>query len=272
MAAFHVVGIEWATEPKNRASAWIKCDDTDNLTVTKVKSPLQDEDAIAVCQNPKASVVAVDIPFGWPQKFNEFVGEWVPGDLSQPPSSENFRYRHTDLVVKHEAWKAPLSVSSNLIAIGAREWIDVCHVHGLEGQIDVLGEPSSSSAPRIIEVYPGGTLTAFASSTGLQIESYKSDASVRLELLIALGQMFSFDLAEGVTSKLIVGKGKESDRIDAIIAALTGLFYAVAVLGKPVGADRPSALTDWTIRCPKEDERELAQKEGWIFFPVPNKQ
>jgi hypothetical protein len=69
-----VVGIDWATEPKNRAlvaldvaADFMKC------SVMEVAPRVEDSAVHQACTNGEHAVVAIDIPFGWPSSFAAFV-------------------------------------------------------------------------------------------------------------------------------------------------------------------------------------------------------
>ena len=125
----------------------------------------------------------------------------------------------------------------------------------LQSRIDVSGEPAGK-APAIIEVYPAASV---ASALG-SIETYKQKPSSRRRLLDRLVARFGLALPKGDVDA-VVGEGKGSDNLDALIAAVTAGVYWHAAGGHSIGCGL-------TIRSPRGDEIESALREGWIFFPV----
>jgi hypothetical protein len=277
IAQVSIAGIDWASEAKNRALVVLKYNPArTSIVVCNAVSPLPTTEVVRVCNDTSTAVVAVDIPFGWPMKFTDFVSKWCPQSSKKqrpPPASRDFRYRITDLVVHDSLGKWPLSVSSDRIALGARAWTQVCVENSLGERIDLTGDGSVTSSPRIIEVYPAATLAALAgANVPIEIEGYKADAEVRRRLLQALCQRFRVRFSKSVQLDHLVAVGDDSDLADAFIAALTGLIYLhKSTLGD--GNDKaPTAGPDlyrWEIRRPDEKERKAAQEEGWIFYPIP---
>jgi predicted nuclease with RNAse H fold len=263
------VGIDWATEPKNRALAEIEWSGRE-LVLTDLISPLADHVVAEECKREDVSVIAVDIPFGWPRKFREWVARYTP--ISQDrgtPSSLDFRYRLTDQVVQAETGKSPLSVSSNLIAVGARAWAEAVDKHEIQEHIDVIGEGDSAVLPRVIEVYPAATLASFnKSGYGLLIDGYKNDEQVRRQLFQSLQAHFGLCLSNGLSLERIIGIGKHSDQVDAVIAAITSVIFAVNSPSVEFTHDAAPGLSEWQVRCPNGDEQGQAKEEGWIFFPI----
>jgi hypothetical protein len=272
-----VAGVDWASEAKSRALVVLKYDAASTtITVCKALSPLPTTEVVTVCNNASTAVVAVDIPFGWPRRFTEFVSKWCPKSSKKqrpPPASRDFRYRITDLVVHDSLGKWPLSVSSDRIALGARAWTQVCVENALGARIDLTGEGSVTSSPRIIEVYPAATLAALAGAkVSIAIEGYKADDEVRRRLLQALCQRFRVRFSNSVQLDHLVAVGDDSDLADAFIAALTGLIYlhnSTLVDGNDKAPTAGPELYRWEIRRPDEKERKAAQEEGWIFYPIP---
>ena len=136
-----VVGIDWATEPKNRALVALNlAADLGCGRVVELSERVERDAAVAACAAPENVVVAVDIPFGWPAEFARFVSEWRPvADAPAPPEPDRFRFRVTDRIVRKEARKLPFPVSADRIAMGARAWAELLSTHGLARRVDVRG-------------------------------------------------------------------------------------------------------------------------------------
>ncbi len=251
-----VVGIDWATEPKNRALVELYFDTLRRrIIIAQVTSPLSDDWVVRATRERALSVVAVDVPFGWPQSFVQFVGAWSPGDRTQDrqlPPREDFSYRTTDLVVQKTVGKWPLSVSSDRIALGAFAWAKLVERNGLHEQVDWGVGRAGQSGPTIIEVYPAATLAAWVKASDLVIDGYKKDQQVRTTLLGCLFERFNVDCSADDATKL-ASTGKDSDKTDAFIAALTALAYA-----NEMGL---------SVSRPLPEQIDTARREGWIFFP-----
>lgn len=265
-----IAGIDWATEPKNRAAVVLKIDcDTQRIVVDQVLSPLASTDITNLCKQRTISTVGIDIPFGWPRKFSEFVSDWTPtsGASTVCPASLDYRYRTTDRFVHSRLGKWPLSVSSERFALGTRLWCELYQKENLNGRIDLIGN-RPTGAPTIIEVYPAATLAALSKGgLRLAIAGYKADEKIRRPLLKRVTETFGITFTGSLTLEQIVGSGKGSDMADALIAALTAAVYdfdpALAT-----GGNGATPLGGWRICKPSEAQRADALKEGWIFFPT----
>jgi len=269
-----VIGLDWAVSPCDRAAIVMERATNGQIRVTSCVSPVEDSTAIEFCTSADHNVVAVDIPFSWPLEFTQFVSKWKVSsdDSPTPPSSVNFRYRSTDRFVHSKTNKWPLSVSTNLFALGARQWALIVHENELHRKIDVVGNFSADvDAPRIIEVYPGATLRAFENTHLLNISgsakriveagesvsektfSYKSDEVVRRSLVNAIVRGFNIDIEDSLVDT-VVSVGRKDHATDALLAALTAIIYGGGVVG-------------WNVWNPGDDQIERAKEEGWIFFP-----
>jgi hypothetical protein len=263
-----VLGIDWATEPKNRASVKLEVSPS-GVQVVSVEALVTDDRVIAGCRAPDHAVVGVDIPFGWPMRFASFVASWDVMDGAQhpPPMPDEFRFRLTDRVVRNEARKEPLPVSADRIAMGTRAWTELVAKHGLAPRIDVLGGAAAPDRPAIIEVYPGAAAKVFAASmTRLEPvsaePSYKKDRATREKLVRHVGATFGVDFGQWLDA--VVSRDDHADPTDAFLAALTAAIYLAS------RNDESGPLSGWRVRCPRTpEEQTAARREGWIFFPVP---
>jgi hypothetical protein len=183
-----------------------------------------------------------------------------------------FRYRSTDRFVHEKTGKWPLSVSTNLFALGALEWASIVHLRNLGRQIVVKTNPEAGiKLPAIIEVYPGATLKSFenyelpeVSGTSTRITeqgetaieksySYKTDEQTRRALVTSIIAAFDID-ADKTTIDKIVSRGKKDHATDGLLAAITAMMYR-------------SAINGWTTYQPNDEQIANAESEGWIFFP-----
>lgn len=266
-----VVGLDWAVCPSDRAAVVLEKREDNSISVANVITPVDNDSAIALCECTDNNVVAVDIPFAWPSEFREFVSRWIPCcvDGSNPPEKTGFRYRTTDRFVYEKTGKWPLSVSTNLFALGALEWASIVHSRKLGSQIVVT--TNRNNLPAIIEVYPGATLKSFEndglreiSGTSTRITeqgetefeknySYKTDEQTRRALVTALIAAFEIH-ADNTTIHKIVARGNKDHATDGLLAAITAMIYKGVING-------------WTTYQPNHEQIADARSEGWIFFP-----
>lgn len=256
-----VIGVDWATERKNRALVALDINKVGEWRVAHVQPAVEDETVVRACTDLGNAVVAVDTPFGWPRNFVEFVAGWRPTEASAaPPEPDLFRLRRTDRVVRAEVPKEPLSVSADRIAMGARCWAGILASQRLWAQVDLDGN-RRGDGPAIVEVYPGATLVALGRTRAVAADedSYKKDSATRRRVVRHVASLLQVDLSTHEDE--IVSDGNDSDRTDAFLAAITAGLYQVC---KNHGA----AWRGWRVRHPTLSELEDARTEGWIFFPV----
>lgn len=256
MPNVRVVGVDWATESKKRAAVELATQ-SGVLILVKVVQPFSDADAGSTLKDPGLDVVAVDTPFGWPKDFTGFVSAWsASSGGTPPPTSQSFSLRTTDLVVRQETGKQPLSVSADRIGLCARSWVNVVTAEKVADRIDV-GQRPAPERP-VIEVYPGASLKVFAKHSNSKVDDadFKKKRASREAALKGLSSVFGVQDPNQLTNMLIGVGDEDSDAADAFLAALTALAY----LGQ---------LPGWSVRRPASHELALAETEGWIFFPVP---
>jgi predicted nuclease with RNAse H fold len=247
MNKLKVVGIDWAVKAEGRAAVVLECRDG-VMSVSSTLKPVTDDRVRKLVKS--ADVAAIDTPFGWPARFSEFVAQWHAKDNGlPPPSSLDFRLRFTDAFVQNTlGGKWPLSVSSDRIASSAREWCVVSEHGGIRPRVDVVGHGPS---PAVIEVYPAASLRVWCSDTA----TYKERDAVRSRLLSELEQVLPFGFSNPADRAAVVATGDDSDRFDALVAALTGAAYS-------------GYLTSWDVARPAPEVHTVVKREGWIFFPV----
>lgn len=248
------VGVDWAVDPRNRASVTLSCMD-EHIAIQDIQRQVDDPQIVAFCQDPNVSVVAVDIPFGWPEGASAFVGTWSPLVPTPVPTRQQFRYRLTELTVHLHLGIWPLSVSSDRIALGARHWCDLVATHNLHDSIDVCADPKPDQA--VIEVYPKATLYSFREPVHLgenELRHWKTSRVARSTILGVL--LKHFDIASlDMLEDLVGTQDNDSDIADAAIAAMTALAYR-------------GYLNGWSVMQPTVPERGAARQEGWIFYPA----
>ncbi|MDQ2654701.1 MAG: DUF429 domain-containing protein [Chloroflexota bacterium] len=223
------VGIDFASQPKNTALCEIVWDGS-SATVVQVASPVTDELIRELVAGPPSRVFGVDIPFGWPTHFVQFVTAHM-ARVTPPPgvSSTQKRLRATDEFVWEVFRRQPLSVSTDRIGIPAMRWASLMQEFGV---VNRAGDGW------FYEVYPA----AARMSWGLP----PKDDAAALDLLMAECPLF-FAAAELPHALL-----RSDHAFDALICAL-------ATRAAALGLTYP----------PPADVQDLAEVEGWIHAPRP---
>jgi hypothetical protein len=223
------VGIDFASQPKNTALCEIVWDGSSS-TVIQVAGDVTDDHIRELVAGPPSRVFGVDIPFGWPTHFVQFVSAHL-ARVTPPPgvSSTQKRLRASDEFIWEMFRRQPLSVSTDRIGIPAMRWASLMQEFGV---VNRAGDGS------FYEVYPA----AARMSWGLPPQ----DDVVALDLLMAECPLF-FAAAEFPHELL-----RSDHAFDALICAL---------------ATRAAALG--LTYLPPVDVHELAEVEGWIHAPRP---
>jgi hypothetical protein len=202
------------------------------------------------------SKVGIDDPFGWPEPFLDAMaayrsGPYWPYDIEE--STEELRLRHTDQVVrersKGHSKRAPLSVTSNLIAVPAMRCAGLLTKIGRHrGVQDVRRDGKGLCC----EVYPDPALREWVAGTSAALarNSYKKadNSATRVKLLGALREQLPLDDPNGLLEKV----SKKDDYLDAFICALVARAAEVGLTYLPTSGE----------------EARLALVEGWIHLPV----
>lgn len=223
------VGIDFASQPKNTALCEIVWDGS-SATVVQVTSPVTDALIRELVAGPPSRVVGVDIPFGWPTHFVQFVSAHMA--LVTPPSdvsSTQKRLRATDEFIWEVFRRQPLSVSTDRIGIPAMRWASLMQEFGV---VNRAGDG------RFYEVYPAAARMSW--------ELPAKDDVAALDLVMVECPLF-FASAEFPHALL------QSDH------AFDALICALATRAAALGLTYP----------PPADATELAEVEGWIHAPRP---
>jgi hypothetical protein len=223
------VGIDFASQPKNTALCEIVWDGS-SATVVHVASGVTDDQIRGLVQNPPSRVFGVDIPFGWPTHFVQFVTAHM--ERVTPPlgvSGTQKRLRATDEFIWELLRRQPLSVSTDRIGIPAMRWA---------GLMEEFGVTDRSGDGRFFEVYPAAARIAW----GLPP---KDDVSA-FDLLMAECPLFF--AAADLPSALL----RSDHAFDALICALAARAAALGLTYQP-----------------PPEVRESAEVEGWIHAPHP---
>lgn len=204
----------------------------------------QDEDA------PEA--IGIDAPFGWPEPMREAVAAWARGGVwPAEVSKADFRFRQTDVHVRHVTRRWPLSVSSDRIAITALRCIRLLDaIAARRGPKPI----SRVGADGVFEVYPGAALTQW----GLTRAGYKASGRAGSRAAEQHARQALLDALSQEAPWLRLGDAREAaiesdDVLDAVVAALVARAAAV---GKTVWPD------------PKGGNLPRLAAEGWIHLPA----
>lgn len=235
------VGVDFAAQPKGTAIARVAW----HAGVAQLKSivsPATDRDIVETL--PDADAIGIDVPFGWPDAFFEFLANHRDSAL-EPVTGEadewrrSLAYRLTDRTIAREHGKWPLSVASDRIALPAMR------AAGLLAMLRERGEVvDRAGGSRITEVYPGLALRIWKVCSF----SYKGANASRLPEAVECLQVAAPWLDLGEWEPLCRAN---ADAFDAVVASLVA---------------RAHALGHW-VR-PTSDELAQAQREGWIIVPT----
>lgn len=191
-----------------------------------------------------ADRVGIDVPFGWPEEFVEFVvASRRSGDLPLA-DVDHLRYRETDRVVRAVTGRRPLSVSSDLIAVPAFRAMRILAALAARGHA-----VDRSGAGEVVEAYPAAALRQW----GFTASGYKG----------AKGRELRVDLVQALRTRAhawlkLDDRGhalccRTDNALDALVAALVARAAACA-LCEPIP--------------PECHARALV--EGWIALPLRN--
>ncbi|MEV4096830.1 DUF429 domain-containing protein [Streptosporangium saharense] len=193
-----------------------------------------------------ADKAGVDCPFGWPDRFVDFVTAHRNGHVEVPAgvAGRTWRgdlvHRVTDRVVIELTGQRPLSVSADRIGHTAMRCA------ALLAELARRGRPVGRAGDGVVvEVYPAASLRCW----GLTSNGYKRSANLgTLGLLVDELQAAAPWLDLGAHEGLCRGS---DDATDAVVAALTA---RAAALGRVTAPSREQVLT--------------ARSEGWIALPT----
>ncbi|MDQ4062570.1 MAG: DUF429 domain-containing protein [Actinomycetota bacterium] len=184
----------------------------------------------------EATVVAVDVPFGWPRPFMEALSCYRIGDALDLPR-EQYRLRATDFWIKENIPPLqPLSVSTDKLGSTAIVGTKLLHAVGNEGFR--LSPRSAARSATVVEVYPAASLRAW----GLPHNNIETPI-----VLEALREAFELTIGDTDQNNLLQSR----HCLDALVSALTAKEYADGNTFYP-----PEYIPDETIEV-----------EGWIHVP-----
>lgn len=222
------VGIDFASQPKNTALCEIVWDGS-SATVVQVASHVTDDQIRAMVLAPPSQLFGVDTPFGWPERFVEFVRAHQERLTPPAVAMEQLRLRETDRFIWSETGKVPLAVAADKIAIPAMRWAVLLAEFGVQNR---------AGDGNFFEVYPAAARITW----GLPAK----DNAAALEVILAECTL-SFASAEYPQALL-----RNEHAFDALICAL-------ATRAAALGLSYP----------PPPNLQAVAEVEGWIHAPQP---
>jgi hypothetical protein len=261
------LGIDLASQPERTALALMSWSVEGAQVVTLVRGggpggTLHDKRLVSAMQGlayePDAPTkVAIDAPFGWPEPFVEAVvahqhGAGWPDTIDNPRAK--YERRFTDLHVKRETGKLPLSVSTDRIAYCAMRCAvllaDLARFVGPEGV-------ARDGSGLVAEVYPDPALRRWLPALWGQADkdSYKgkTDKALRRRAALVDGLLAACDGRLGLSEVDREACIQFDDCLDAVVCALVARAAELEFTELPSG----------------DDARKLARLEGWIHLP-PN--
>lgn len=239
-----VAGIDLAADPRKTGLAVLR-EEGHVVRLDDVHVGASDDDVLAAII--PASKAGVDVPFGWPRRFVDLVAGHQAGYLESPAhTGPDWRravlYRETDLEVRRQVGKTPLSVAADKIAYPAIRWAVIA------ARLRELDIPTPLDGSGVVcEVYPGAALAAW----GLGAQRYKKAAGalVRGQLVDALSARWPWLDWAGHQDVCAAS----DDALDAVIAAVVA---REVLLGRAIS--------------PRAELAAAAADEGWIWLPTPN--
>lgn len=243
-------GLDLSTYKNRTAAVAIDWSSPGKAKVRKIIHPLAADDIASLIAGHREDQWAVDVPFGWPEPFVDFLehhrsgplhGEKAPDvDARRSWRTHELALRRTDLFVMEELKKRsvsvrPLSVSFQLLGATAALWALV------EAQLAQESEPlkvdRSGMSGNVCEAYPAAALTQWGHGrvkrTWLELKDLFTFLTADDDLLDRFDQFSS------------------SDVCDAIVCALVAR----------------ARTQNATFTPPEERDRVLATREGWIHMP-----
>jgi hypothetical protein len=210
--------------------------------------PLDDADLLRLMRS--ADRVGIDCPLGWPVGFVDALAAHRSGDAwpgRGAPDAVAYRrsliYRRTDVLVAASGSR-PLSVSTDRIGVVALR----CAL-----LLDAFEPPRPGAAPdrsglsAIAEVYPAAAMRRW----GLRAAGYKTSTvrDAALDGLVADLRAAAPWLSLPADAWALCQRSDHA--FDAVIASLVTRAVALGLTG-----------------APSDDDRALAEVEGWIHVPT----
>jgi predicted nuclease with RNAse H fold len=236
------IGIDLSAQSKKTAVCALAWGDT-SARISHIGVGADNQVLIELIATHAPTKVAIDAPFGWPKPFIRALTDFT--DSGRWPSGRERRpllLRTTDLLVKDQTGRDPLSVSSDRLAICAMRCAELLVELAGDSELDRTG------SGLVIEVYPAAALRQW----GFDPTGYKGAKPEKVEKRRQLVEEM-----EAATSRWL--ELSEEDR--ELLAASDDIFDAVvsAIVARAAQIGR-------TLPIP-EAHRRIAASEGWIHLP-----
>jgi predicted RNase H-like nuclease len=235
-----IIGIDYATDPNKVGLAlgsWHN-HKADILAIAKGSRVKPITETIASWIRPdQPTLISLDAPLGWPVRLGYTLASHMAGELITTAPNKLFR-RATDCTVRKKLGRQPLDVGADRIARTAHSALQIIEGLGQRiGQSIPLAWDKAIEGISVIEVYPAATLLAHE----IRASGYKgSDQEARREIVKSLRSLLTLpsDISLMVSN---------ADVLDAVVCVLAAVDFLSGRVVEP-------------------EDRELAMKEGWIWF------
>lgn len=240
-----IIGIDCAVAPENTGivvAIW----ESGRIRVESAAagSSRRPPEEIVLESMEENTLLALDAPLGWPQRFGELLASHEAGE-PLPVEAGRFFRRETDDYVARRLKKRPMDVAADRIGRTAFAALAIVAKVRQAGWAPATLAWSPEEAERgvhAIETYPAGRLAAL----GLPSRGYKREEQrpVRERILAAITEEAEIDC--DVEPFL-----RDADQLDALLCVAAA-------------ADFLSGL------CYAPENLEQAKKEGWIWVRYPS--
>lgn len=240
-----IIGIDCAVAPENTGVVLARYESGEIFVErSEAGSEARPPEKIVLEAVEENTLLALDAPLGWPERFGTLLAEHEAGD-ALPEEARRFFRRETDNVIAERLGKRPMDVAADRIGRTAFAALSIVAAVREAGwsPVDLAWSPEEARAGVLaIESYPAGRLAAL----GLPSRGYKraGERQVRERILSALSE----ELRIGCDIEPFL---QDADQLDALLC--------VAGAG-----DFLNSL------CMPPDNLRRAQKEGWIWVRYPS--
>jgi predicted nuclease with RNAse H fold len=244
------VGIDLAAQNAKTAVCVIEWHSDRAVARGPYVGPKGDEDGWIIDLARGAQSIGIDAPFGWPDAIVQALPIWANEGRWTSAKKLDLRFRLTDQIVAEATGRAPLSVSSDRIAVTA--WRCARLLDQLRPN---SGRPLSRiGGDGIYEVYPGAALTRWEfnrvgyKSSG-SAAAKQSQRSARIALVHEIRHRATWLDLDAIEDHC----HDSDDALDAVLAALVARAARMGLTREPESVD--------------ESECQRVAREGWIHLP-----
>jgi hypothetical protein len=241
-----IFGIDVATVPSKVGLALADLDSQNKATLLNVqlcgKGPTPAQTVADWIRGQEGRVLlAMDAPLGWPKAMGNELSQHSAGKLLSVSPNDLFR-RETDRYIQEKIKKTPLDVGADRIARTAHAALKLlADLRKQLGKTIPLAWLPDFTEVAAIEVYPAATLKVLGiRSSGYKLKNQEGERS---EILKALSSWVEV----GQNGPEVV---KNPDLLDAVVCVVAGLDFISGRAMPPL-------------------DRELAEREGWIWVRSP---